>query len=83
MRPKDWFTVGVRLFGVWMILDAIHELLTLVEIKFELLGPTRTAPNAYLLHTAVDVAVAIFLFTPFASDLLWPEPTIRQNSGLR
>ena len=73
MRPRDWFNVGVRLLGVWMILAAVGEIVAAAEVRFSLISSPRVPPGAYLFHAAVDVVIAILLLTN-ATNIFWPEP---------
>jgi len=73
MRPRDFFTVGFRLLGVWMLLEALGELVSGAELQLRLIEPLRTAPLAYFFHAAIDAIVAVALLR---SDikLFWPDP---------
>ena len=61
MDKRDWFFVGVRLFGVWVLLDAVTEARYLIEIAFSLAQPVRTPVGVYILHLAMDVIVGFYL----------------------
>ena len=43
MNKRDWFFVGVRLFGVWVLLDGVTEARYLIEIVFSLTPPGQDA----------------------------------------
>jgi hypothetical protein len=73
MRSRDWFTVGFRLLGVWMLVAAVGELVYCADLQFKLSDPSRTSPSAYLLHAAVDFAVGVALLR-LRISLFWPEP---------
>jgi hypothetical protein len=34
MKQREWFEIGVRLFGVWLLLHCIDELRYIAEILF-------------------------------------------------
>src|SRR4029079_10863327 len=38
MKPRDWFGVGVRLTGVWCLLQALTQLLLVIELKTGISG---------------------------------------------
>jgi hypothetical protein len=40
MRPRDWFSVGVRLFGLWVIYDGFGFLLGVLANRLEQLSPS-------------------------------------------
>jgi hypothetical protein len=61
MNERDWFFVGVRLFGVWVLLDAVTEARYLIEIAFSLAQPVRTPVGVYVLHLAIDLLVGFYL----------------------
>ena len=63
MKPKDWFGVGVRLLGVWMLLNAVTELSGVVESEFGYTKYTTITPGAYAIHAAIDFAVGLFLLS--------------------
>jgi hypothetical protein len=73
MRPKDWFTVGLRLLGVWMLLESLGELVSGLELQFRFIEPLRTTPFAYFLHTAIDFVAAVALLR-CSVGLFWTEP---------
>ena len=73
MRPKDWFTVGLRLLGVWMLLESLGELVPGIELQFRLVEPLRYTPLAYLLHAAIDFFAAVALLRCKVS-LFWTDP---------
>jgi hypothetical protein len=61
MTPRDWFLVGVRLFGVWWILNGITELYSFISILAKWFTPATTAPAAYLMHTVIYLVVGWYL----------------------
>jgi hypothetical protein len=63
MQPRDWFGVGVRLFGVWLLLSCVDELRTVSEILLHWFNPLHTPISSYLLHAVVDAAIGIYLLT--------------------
>jgi len=39
MKPRDWFGVGIRLLGVWMLLSAIDNIRTFSDILLHFFNP--------------------------------------------
>jgi hypothetical protein len=60
MKQQEWFVVGIRLIGVWLLFLGIEELVTLVEARFGLISPLHTGLGAYFFHAAVDFAVGAY-----------------------
>lgn len=61
MTREDWFGLGVRLFGIWLLIDCLQELVAAAQIHFGLLTPYRTTLGAYFLHAAVEIAAGLYL----------------------
>jgi len=59
MQPREWFGVGIRLFGVWRLLSCVDELRLLADSH--LFAPSRTPVGVYLLHAAVDGVIGLYL----------------------
>jgi hypothetical protein len=75
MRPSAWFIVGVRLFGVYLLIRALEEAIIFFQVRSDMLTLRQTAPAAYLFHGAVYFVVAgLLLFgAPSLAKLLhWP-----------
>ena len=71
MRPRDWFSVGVRLFGLWVFYRGFADLLTLGTLVMGI-SPSATidrgfgegastASNYYLWYAAGYFALAAYL----------------------
>ena len=73
MRARDWFTVGFRLFGVWMLLESVPWIVGCAEVQFGFSHQGLGASMDYILHAAVDLAVGVALLRCKIS-LFWPEP---------
>jgi hypothetical protein len=61
MKPRDWFGVGIRLLGVWMLVSCVDELRTIAEILIHSFNPLRTPMSAYVIHAIVDAVVGMYL----------------------
>ncbi|HEX5241980.1 MAG TPA: hypothetical protein VFW23_01870 [Tepidisphaeraceae bacterium] len=79
MKQRDWFAVGVRLFGVWMLLEFLQDLRMLCDIYFHLYD-SRLGANLYWFHAGFDLVIAMYLLSgaPFLSALAYKrdEPEI-------
>lgn len=79
MKQRDWFAVGVRLLGVWMLLECLQELRVVAEIYLRLYD-TRIGVNTYWFHAGFDLVIAMYLLSgaPFISALAYKrnEPEI-------
>lgn len=80
MKPRDWFAVGVRLFGIWMLLQCLDDLRTIVDILAGLFTPVRTPIAAYAVHAVINSVVGMYLLSgaPGITSLAFP----RRKSGL-
>ncbi len=66
MSGRDWFLVGTRLIGVWVLYSAFSYVASALSIHFAMrLGHRPDAPegypNVYLLDAAVLLCFAIYL----------------------
>jgi len=61
MTPRSWFTLALRLFGVWAAIDGIDEIVTVLNIKAGFFQPGYTQLSAYALHGAGKMLVAFCL----------------------
>ncbi len=64
MNPREWFVLGIRLFGIWMVTRAATYLTGFVDYKLGLIETTsRANPTEQLLFATSDLALAAyFLF---------------------
>jgi hypothetical protein len=61
MTPRHWFSVALRVLGVWELLDALYHFTTVVTIKTGLYTPAASQPASFFVHGVVKVVVAIVL----------------------
>ena len=61
MTRRDWFAVGVRLLGVWVLIAAVDEIRIALAVHFDLLTSSYRGIGAYVLHAVVNVLVGIYL----------------------
>jgi hypothetical protein len=67
MKAKDWFVVGVRLFGVWMVLQAIAEAAEGAEAHFQFVTLRTTSEAAFWFHGGINLMVGLALLIYAAS----------------
>ena len=63
MNPNEWFVLGIRLFGLWRLIEAVISLASFVDMRILKLNepPRGTHPTGYLFYAAVDFALAAWL----------------------
>ena len=64
MSPREWFVLGIRLFGLWLLTRGVTYLSGFVDLRLGLGVPLRgTNANGFLFYAACDFALAAhFLF---------------------
>ena len=67
MTPRKWFGVGVRLLGLWEILNGLDELVTYGNVIMRLYTPSLTSPNGFLAHAVEHLLVGVFLLAAAAT----------------
>lgn len=72
MKPRDWFVVGLRLFGVWLLLTALSELIAALQLYYGMITLRTTLASAYWFHAAVCLiaGLALLVCAPLLSGLL-------------
>src|SRR5690242_19934313 len=63
MKPRDWFVVGVKLFGIWLLINCIEDMRYVVEIYAGFFNPPRTPLASYWIHGAADLVVGLYLLS--------------------
>src|SRR5689334_17772282 len=61
MTRRDWFSVGVRLMGVWCLITALDEVRAALVVQFGWIGSQYRSLGVYFLHAAVSGAMGIYL----------------------
>ena len=59
MKPKDLFGVGVRLFGVWWLLQAIGSFYAFVEVEVGWVSAQPISIGSYAVAYAVHGAISL------------------------
>jgi predicted Zn-ribbon and HTH transcriptional regulator len=75
MKPRDWFGVGIRLFGVWTLLMCLEDVRTIIDILIHVFNPTRTPLIAYIIHAIVDGMAGLYLLSgaQFICNIAFPQ----------
>lgn len=93
MLSRDWFSVGVRLFGIWVMYDGFTYLLGYIadrvvqmsrsEIAREL-DPVRSTPSYYVVFGVGTIALGFFLTSGAEQLTRWafkePSPAAKDSS---
>jgi hypothetical protein len=58
---RNWFGIGVRLIGLWQIVDGLVEFVTYGETMLGLYRPSNSTPIAYLTSAIVHLVIGVFL----------------------
>ncbi|MBX6315953.1 MAG: hypothetical protein IRY99_24020 [Isosphaeraceae bacterium] len=60
MIPRDWFVLGIRLFGIWLITCSASYLMTFCDFRFGLVAVRELVnPHGYLLYATSDLILAL------------------------
>lgn len=75
MNPRDYFTLGLRLFGVWQLIDTVEFFFTTFTIVTDLYHPTTASPGYWMLATFVHFFLAVWLlkFAPATARFFYPD----------
>jgi hypothetical protein len=61
MTPPSWFTLALRILGVWAAIEGIEQIVIVLNIKAGFSQPGYTQLSAYPLHAAARMLVAFVL----------------------
>ncbi len=63
MRSSEraWFTVGLRILGVWLLVSACDELRTLLHVLFGVFQPLKTPLATYILIVIQHTIIGLYL----------------------
>ncbi|HSV14606.1 MAG TPA: hypothetical protein VLI90_10115 [Tepidisphaeraceae bacterium] len=61
MKPKDWFVVGVRLIGVWWLVQALQELIYLICFELKYTTSSLYTPGTFVVHAVANLLIGLFL----------------------
>ena len=67
--PREWFVLGIRLFGLWLLTRGVGCVANFVDFRLGLNElPPGTSSNGYLFYAASDFALAAY-FSPGARHM--------------
>ena len=72
MTPRDWFTVGVRLLGVWQLLQCALWVTAGIALHLQVSESQGTSVRGCLFQAGVEGGIGLLLLT-IAAPLLWRE----------
>ena len=58
--PRNWFGVGVRLIGLWQIVNGIDELVSFANVTFRLVA-SASGGHSFLTHAIIRLIVGFVL----------------------
>jgi len=61
MNQREFFTVAIRILGVWQLLECANELVAWVNLYTRQSSSSIYLPNAYLIHTGVYFITGFYL----------------------
>lgn len=74
MNPRQWFVLGIRLFGVWLLIEGVGFVANFLDLRLGLgLVPETGRPAGYLLYAAFDFALAAFFLLAPGKLASWCE----------
>lgn len=61
MNKQEYMDVGLRLFGIWSLLQATNDLCTGINVLFGSYSPNSVTANAFITHTCFWALCGIIL----------------------
>jgi hypothetical protein len=76
MNPRDWFTLGLRLFGIYQLIGTIEYFFTSLSIAAGVYGASHGSAGWYMVVTFVHFFLAVWLlkFGPHTARFFYPDP---------
>jgi hypothetical protein len=75
MKYCELFAVGVRLFGVWLLIQGAYYIEAFADVKlYPVSDRARDSAGGYLIYATVDLALAAFF-------LLWTRVIVNWSYG--
>ncbi len=89
MKAPDWFGVGVRLFGVYCLFEAVGYFAVICELRLglhkdyttEALGTGHRLTLSYLWHGFTQLALSAFLLFGANHLIGWTYPAAQADSS--
>jgi hypothetical protein len=61
MDSREWFILGIRIFGIWLLTRGVGYFASFVDFRFGLTGTSgELSPNSYLYYAACELALAAY-----------------------
>jgi hypothetical protein len=81
MTPRDWFTLILRVLGVWELIATADEVVTILNINAGLWHPARTEIQSYIAHGIATFLIGIWLLkgAPTIARIFYPHKITAQN----
>jgi hypothetical protein len=61
MNKQEWFKLGLRLFGVWGLINAVADWVNIFLILTNNFTPQRMTLNGYIILAIANILVGFFL----------------------
>lgn len=75
MKPRDYFALGVRLFGIWLICRGATSVASFIDVRlYPYTERAKDSSGAYLIYALID-------FTLAAIFLLWTGGVVSWSYG--
>lgn len=74
MKSREWFIVGLRLLGVWLLISCLTEMVAGTQAHFGMVTLRTTSELAYWFHAGVDLVAGVMLLISapnFCDALAW------------
>jgi len=83
MTPRDWFTIILRAFGVWELLNTCDQAITVLNINAGIWKPLHTEMGSYVTHALETFLIGIWLLkgAPAISQLFYPAKPAKTNDS--
>jgi len=78
MTPHDWFTLFLRAFGLWELLNTCDQTVPVLNINAGIWKPLHTEIGSYVSHALVTFLIGIWLLksAPTIARLFYPAKRI-------
>jgi len=82
MTPHDWFTLFLRLLGVWELIGTVDQAITILNISAGVWRPERTTIGTYITHGLAAFLIGIWLLkaAPTIARAFYPAKPSDPNS---
>jgi hypothetical protein len=75
MTPRDWFTLALRILGIWELIYTIDTVVTIFNVTAHLFRLERTDVAAYVTHALISFLIAVWLLKagPSIAAFFYPQ----------